>query len=126
VVQVTDLVQLQHLLHTATQSAPRIWRGQHSNKWMNSVQCKYKQEDTNIIQIILKVGPTILQYSLQKDQQMLKKAVDVLLIHSKFSTPTCFGIWLPSSGGRQCLISYSSNVLVLDMCTRPKHRTLLE
>jgi hypothetical protein len=28
-----------------------------------------------------------------------------------FSTPTCFGMWLPSSGGRECLISYSSNVL---------------
>jgi hypothetical protein len=49
--------------------------------------------------------------NLQKDQQMLKELVDVLLIRSKFSTPTCFGIWLPSSGGRECLISYSSNVL---------------
>jgi hypothetical protein len=29
----------------------------------------------------------------------------------QISTPTCFGIWLPSSGGRECLISYSSNVL---------------
>jgi hypothetical protein len=26
-------------------------------------------------------------------------------------TPTCFDIWFPSSGGRECLISYSSNVL---------------
>jgi hypothetical protein len=34
---------------------------------------------------------------LQKDQQMLKEVVDVLLILSKFTTPTCFGIWLPSS-----------------------------
>jgi hypothetical protein len=37
--------------------------------------------------------------------------VDVLLIRSKFSTTTCFGIWLPSSEGRECLISYSSHVL---------------
>jgi hypothetical protein len=42
---------------------------------------------------------------------LLKEVVDVLLVRSKFSTPTCFGIWLPSSGGRECLISYSSNVL---------------
>jgi hypothetical protein len=28
----------------------------------------------------------------------------------KFFTPTCFGKWLPSSGNRRCLISYSSNV----------------
>jgi hypothetical protein len=42
---------------------------------------------------------------------MLKEVVDFLLIRSKFSTPTCFGIWLPSSGGRECLISYSINVL---------------
>jgi hypothetical protein len=44
-------------------------------------------------------------------QQMLKEVVDVLLIRSKFPTPTCFGIWLPSLGGRECLINYSSNVL---------------
>jgi hypothetical protein len=29
----------------------------------------------------------------------------VLLIRSKVSTPTCFGTWLPSSGGREYLIS---------------------
>jgi hypothetical protein len=38
------------------------------------------------------VEPSILQYRLKKDQQMLKEAVDVLLIRSKFSTPTYFGI----------------------------------
>jgi hypothetical protein len=48
---------------------------------------------------------------LQKDQQMLKEVVDVLLIVPNFSTPTCFGIWLPSLGVRECLTSYSSNVL---------------
>jgi hypothetical protein len=42
--------------------------------------------------------PSILQYRLQKDQQMLKEVVDVLLIRSKFSTLTYFGICLPSSG----------------------------
>jgi hypothetical protein len=42
---------------------------------------------------------------------MLKEVVDVLLIRSKFSNPTCFGIWLSSSGGNECLISYSSNFL---------------
>jgi hypothetical protein len=37
-------------------------------------------------------------------------------------TPTCFGIWLPSSRGRECLISYSSNVLCygsVRIMTRP-------
>jgi hypothetical protein len=43
---------------------------------------------------------------------MLCEVVDffILLIRSN-STPTCFGIWLPSSGGRECLISYPSGVL---------------
>jgi hypothetical protein len=29
------------------------------------------------------------------------------------STLTCFSKWLPSSGGRRCLISYSSNVCIV-------------
>jgi hypothetical protein len=48
--------------------------------------------------------------------------VNVLLIRSKFSTPTCFCIWLPSSEDRECLISYSSNVLCygrVRIMTRP-------
>jgi hypothetical protein len=36
---------------------------------------------------------------------MLKEVVDLLLIRSKFST------WLPSAGGRECLISYPSKFL---------------
>jgi hypothetical protein len=32
----------------------------------------------------------------------------LLLIRSKISTPTCFGTWLPSSCGRECLRSYPS------------------
>jgi hypothetical protein len=39
-----------------------------------------------------------------------------LLIRSKFSTPTCFGVWLPFSGGRECLISYSSKFCVMGLC----------
>jgi hypothetical protein len=61
-------------------------------------------------------------FCLQKDQQMLKEVVDVLLIRSKFSTPTCFGKWLPSSGGRECLIGYSNNLLCygsVRIMTRP-------
>jgi hypothetical protein len=69
------------------------------------------------------VEPSILQYRLQKDQQMIKEMVDVLLIRSKFSTPTCFGIWLPFSGGRECLISYSSNVLCYETCRDRKFGT---
>jgi hypothetical protein len=49
--------------------------------------------------------PSVSWYRLQKDQQMLKEVVDFLLICSKFSTPTCFGIFSPSSGGRECLIA---------------------
>src|SRR5215471_15704617 len=52
---------------------------------------------------------------------MLKKGVDFLLYVPNF-TRTCFGIWLPSSGGRECLISYSSNVLCygrVRIMTRP-------
>src|SRR5215510_13150596 len=30
-------------------------------------------------------------------------------MYSRF-TPTCFGKWLPSSGDRRCLRSYSSNI----------------
>jgi hypothetical protein len=37
--------------------------------------------------------------------------VDFYQYVPNFPTPTCFGIWLPSSGGRECLISDSSNVL---------------
>jgi hypothetical protein len=40
----------------------------------------------------------------------------------QISTPTCFGIWLPSSGGRECPLSYSSNVLCygrVRIMTRP-------
>jgi hypothetical protein len=36
----------------------------------------------------------------------------VLLIYSKFN-PTCFGKWLPSSGGYRCPRNYSSNVCVV-------------
>jgi hypothetical protein len=48
--------------------------------------------------------------------------VNFLLIRTKFSTSTCFGIWLPSSGGREFLISYLSNVLCygcVRIMTRP-------
>jgi hypothetical protein len=71
------------------------------------------------------VEPSILQYRLQKDQQMLKEVVDVLLMRSKFSTPTCFGVWLPSSGCRECLIKYSSNVRrpSKTSCTSPAPET---
>jgi hypothetical protein len=79
--------------------------------------------------IILMVEPSILQYRLQKDQQMLKEVVDFLLIRSKFSTPACFGISLPSSGGCVCLISYSSNVLCygrVRIMTRPVWPVVVE
>jgi hypothetical protein len=49
-------------------------------------------------------------------------SIGFLLIRSKFSTPTCFGKWLPSSRGRERLISYSSNVLCywrVRIMTRP-------
>jgi hypothetical protein len=52
-----------------------------------------------------------------------------LLIRSKFSTPTCFGICLPSAGGRECLISYSSNVLCygrVRIMTRPVWPVVVE
>jgi hypothetical protein len=65
---------------------------------------------SRVLRLVLMAVPSILQYRLQKDQQMLKEAVDVLLIRSKFSTPTFFGVWLPSSGSHECLINYSSNL----------------
>jgi hypothetical protein len=42
---------------------------------------------------------------LLENDRCVKELVD-LLLYSKV-TPTCFGKWLPSSGGRRCLISYS-------------------
>jgi hypothetical protein len=33
-------------------------------------------------------------------------------MYSKF-TPTCFGKWVPSSGGHRCLRSYSSSVRIV-------------
>jgi hypothetical protein len=67
----------------------------------------------------------IVEECLQKDQQMLREVVDVLLMRSKYFTTTCFGIWLPSAGGRECLISYSSNFQALttpeDGNHMPKH-----
>jgi hypothetical protein len=53
---------------------------------------------------------------------MLKEVVDFLITSSKFSTPTCFGTWLPSSGGRVCLINHPSKVLCcgrVRVMTRP-------
>jgi hypothetical protein len=54
---------------------------------------------------------------------MLKEIVDCLLTRYKFcSTPTCFGIRLSFSGGRDCLISYSSNAVCygrVRIMTRP-------
>jgi hypothetical protein len=38
-----------------------------------------------------------------------------LLILPNFSNRTCFGVWLPSSGGRECLISYPSNSIIVYM-----------
>jgi hypothetical protein len=46
------------------------------------------------------------------DQQNASRSQWILLIYSKF-TPTCFGKWLPSSGGRRCLGSYSSSVCIV-------------
>jgi hypothetical protein len=49
-------------------------------------------------------------------------SVPVLLIRSKCFTATCFGIYLTSSGGREYLIIYSSNVLcygLVRIMTRP-------
>jgi hypothetical protein len=37
------------------------------------------------------------------DQQNASRSQWVLSMYSKF-TPTCFGKWLPSSGGRRCLL----------------------
>jgi hypothetical protein len=39
-----------------------------------------------------------------------------LLMYSRF-TPTCFGKWLPSSGGRRCVRSYSSSVCIVVVYT---------
>jgi hypothetical protein len=52
--------------------------------------------DIKKISIILENN--VAQILFVKHQQMLKEVVDFLLTRSKFSTPTCFGIWLPSSG----------------------------
>jgi hypothetical protein len=52
---------------------------------------------------------------------MLKEAVDVLLIRSKFSTLTCLGVWLSSSWGRECLVSYPSNVLCYERVRTMTH-----
>jgi hypothetical protein len=46
-----------------------------------------------------------------------------------FSTPTCFGIWLPSSGGHASLTCYSSNVLCYGrvwIMTRPVWSVVVE
>jgi hypothetical protein len=52
-----------------------------------------------------------LVVSLNITNRYVKELVD-LLPYSKF-TPTCFRKWLPSSGGRRCLINYSSNGCVV-------------
>jgi hypothetical protein len=47
--------------------------------------------------------------------KMTNKCVNELVdlfMYSRF-TPTCFGKWLPSSGGRRCLRSYSSSVCIV-------------
>jgi hypothetical protein len=42
--------------------------------------------------------------------------VNFLLLIRSNSTPTCFGIWLPSVGGRECLVTY-----LADGNHKPKH-----
>jgi hypothetical protein len=49
----------------------------------------------------------LLWYRCKITNRCVKELVD-LFLYSKF-TPPCFGKWLPCSGGRRCLISYSSN-----------------
>jgi hypothetical protein len=46
------------------------------------------------------------------DKQNASRSQRMLLMYSKF-TPTCFGKWLPSSGGRSYLRSYSSSVCIV-------------
>jgi hypothetical protein len=50
---------------------------------------------------------------------MLKEVVDFLLTRSKFFYPDMFRHMVAFSGGRECLISYSSNV----MCYVRPHAT---
>jgi hypothetical protein len=54
---------------------------------------------------------TKLMASFVKTPTNAQGSSGFLLIRSKFFTPTCFGIWLPSSGGREWMISYSKNCL---------------
>jgi hypothetical protein len=60
---------------------------------------------------------------------MLKEVVDFFINTFQISTLTCFGVWLPSSGGCECLISYSSNVLCyghVRIMTRPVWPVVVE
>jgi hypothetical protein len=50
-------------------------------------------------------------YSFVKRPTHAQGIMDFYQYVPNFSTPTCFGIWLSSSGGRECLIGYSSNFL---------------
>jgi hypothetical protein len=61
----------------------RFWRGMKTSGKLasRSFQLYYSNAELKRTKIFL-----------QKDQKMLKEVVDVLLIYSKFSTPTCFGI----------------------------------
>jgi hypothetical protein len=49
---------------------------------------------------------------LVNDQQNASRSQEILLMYSKF-TPTCFGKWLPPSGCRRCLRSYSSSACIV-------------
>jgi hypothetical protein len=62
-----------------------IWPTHVSTFIYNTLQVKYIADI-----VVIKVHKQDLIYRLQKDQQILKEVVDVLLIPSKFSTPTFF------------------------------------
>jgi hypothetical protein len=51
----------------------------------------------------------IVNISFAKRPTNTQGSSGFLLIRSKFSTPIFFGIWLPSSGGRECLISHTAH-----------------
>jgi hypothetical protein len=53
-------------------------------KFLNLGSCNCGKPSEMMELVILMVEPSILQYRLQKDQQMLKEVVDFLLIRSKF------------------------------------------
>jgi hypothetical protein len=75
-----------------------------ATRFADTFKQAFVEESLKLLKILL----------FQNEQQVHQEASGFYSSVPNF-TPTCFGKWLSSSGGRRCLINYSSSVRVVDV-----------